>query len=148
MAVLSGRWCLTFVFGQLRNLSFSIKVIYRTPRFHRLQALGSQPWWRKEEKGTSLLTLRADVFSFLAFSKYFTNLFASLVSGEFEVTLFFVPGIKNKLTIMPLASNTNDFVNAKSQAREKPLLTGYFSLAFLHTLPNLALCNLPFLSSF
>ena len=54
-------------------------------------------------------------------AKYFTKLFASLVSGE--VTLFFVPGIKNKLT-MPLESNTNDFVNAKSQAREKPLLTG------------------------
>lgn len=83
--------------------------------------------------------------SFLALSKYFTKLFALLVSGE--VTFFFVPGIKNKLT-MPLASNTNDFVNAKSQAREKPLLTGYFSLAFFHTLPNLALCNLPFLSSF
>lgn len=65
MAVPSGRWCLTFAFGQLRNLSFSIKVIYWTPRFHRFQALGSQPWWRKQGKGTSLLlTLRAEVSLF------------------------------------------------------------------------------------
>lgn len=98
MAVLSGRWCLTFVFGQLRNLSFSIKSYTGHPGF-----TGSKHWapnhgGGRKRKELPCLPCEQTFLSFLAFSKYFTNLFASLVSGEFEVTLFFVPGTYKEQT--------------------------------------------------
>ena len=74
---------------------------------------------RKKENKTKLLfqrkvTLRAEVSLLLAFTK-------PSATRRLVVGLFYKPTTR-------LTSDANDLVNAKSHAREKPLLAGYLNI--------------------
>ena len=77
---------------------------------------------RKKENKTKLLfqrkvTLREEVSLLLAFTKL-------SATRRLVVGLFYKPTTR-------LTSEANDLVNAKSHAREKPLLAGYLNIWFL-----------------